>query len=119
MKAKDIVLTALFAAIISAAVSYGYTKLKGDAQHIQKSDAGQENTLVKVENLTKEIEGLKTDLNTLKLSGSKDYTKEMQEIMKKQAQLQSESKQSGTGLKIAIVNIQKVFQGCKKGVNYR
>jgi len=119
MKAKDIVLTALFAAIISAAVSYGYTKFKGDAQHIQKNDAGQENTLVKVENLTKEIEDLKTDLNTLKLSGNKDYTKEMQEIMKKQTQLQSESKQSGAGLKVAIVNIQKVFQGCKKGTTYR
>lgn len=118
MKTKDIVLMVLFSAIVSAAVSYGYTKLKKDTQHIQKSVAEQDNTIVKVEELTKEIEGLKTDLNTLK-TGGKDYTKEMQEIMKKQAQLQSEPKQSGAGLKVAIVDIQKVFQGCKKGISYK
>ncbi len=118
MKTKDIVLIVLFSAVVSAAVSYGYAKLKKDAQPIQKDVAGQENTLVKVEELTKEIEGLKTDLNTLKLGG-KDYTKEIQEIVKKQTQLQSEPKQSGAGLKVAVVSIRKIFEDCKKSTSYR
>jgi Skp family chaperone for outer membrane proteins len=125
MKNRDIVLMALFAAIISAAVSYGYTKLKGDAQHIQKDAAEQENALVKVEKLTKEIEDLKADLNTLK-QGSEDYTKGMREMTEKQAQPQAqeeprpaELKQSGAGLKVAVASIQKIFQKCKRGASYR
>jgi Skp family chaperone for outer membrane proteins len=118
MKTKNIVLIALFAAIVSATVSYGYSKLKRDAQRIQKIADEQENTLAKVEKLTKEIEDLKTELNTFKL-GDKDYAKKMQEIMKKQAQLQFESNQPGAGLKVAVVNIRRVFQECKKGTIYR
>ena len=55
-----------------------------------------------MEKLSKEIEGLKTDLNALK-AGGKGYTKET----------------TGAGLKVAVVSIQKIFQSCKKGVGYR
>jgi Skp family chaperone for outer membrane proteins len=118
MKAKNIVLIALFSAIVSAVVSYGYSRFKSDAQHIQKITAKQENILLELETLTKEVEDLKNDFNAFKLGG-KDYTKEMQEIMKKQTQLQSEPKQSGAGLKVAVISIQKIFQKCKKGASYR
>jgi Skp family chaperone for outer membrane proteins len=118
MKTKNIVLIALFAAIVSATVSYGYSKLKRDAEHIRKIAAEQEDILLKVEKLNKEIEGLKAELNTFEFSG-KDYAKEIQEIAKKQAQLQSEPKQSGAGLKVAVISIRKIFQECKKSVGYR
>jgi Skp family chaperone for outer membrane proteins len=118
MKTKNIVLIALFAAIVSATVSYGYSKLKRDAEHIRKIAAEQEDILLKVEKLNKEMEGLKAELNTFEFSG-KDYAKEIQEIAKKQAQLQSEPKQSGAGLKVAVISIRKIFQECKKSVGYR
>ena len=119
IKTKNIVvLTALACVIVLAMVGYEYSNFKRDAQHIQKIAAEQEDILLKVEKLTKEIEDLKADSNTFKLGG-KDYAKEIQEIAKKQAQLQSEPKQSGAGLKVAVVSIRKIFQGCKRGASYR
>lgn len=121
MKTKNIVLIALFSAIVSAVVSYGYTKLKRDAQHIQKIAAEQENILPELEKLKKGIEVLAADLNTFKLS-DKDYTEEMREMVAKQAQKethQAEMKQSGPGPKVAVVSIREIFQQCKRGVSYR
>jgi Skp family chaperone for outer membrane proteins len=99
-------------------VGYNYSYSKGSDKHTQKAATDMEGVNLRVETLTKEVEDLKNDFNAFKLSG-KDYTKEMQEIMKKQTQLQSEPKQSGTGLKVAVISIQKIFQKCKKGASYR
>jgi Skp family chaperone for outer membrane proteins len=118
MKTNHIVLTALVCVIVLAAIVYKHGDFKGSAEQIGKIAAEQENTLVKVENLTKEIEGLKTDLNTLK-SGGKDYAKEIQEIARKQAQLRLEPGQSGAGLKVAVISIRRIFQESRKGVSYR
>jgi len=104
MKTKNIVLAALVCVIVLVIVGYEHGK---------------------VGELNKEIEGLKADLNTLKL-GDEDYTQEIREMMEKQAQLQAqkethqaEPKQSGTGLKAAVVSIRKIFQGCERGASYR
>jgi Skp family chaperone for outer membrane proteins len=118
MKAKNIVLIVVVCIIVLAVVGYNYSYSKSKDNHAQDVTAGLEDVNLKVEKLTQEVNDLKTDLNTLK-TGGKDYTKEIQEIIKKQAQPQSEPKQSGTGLKVAVVDIQKVFQGCKKGTSYR
>lgn len=71
--------------------------------------------------LNKEIEDLKDDSNAFKLS-DKDYAG----LMEKQSQLQAqeeshpaELKQSGTGLKVAVVSVRKIFQGCKRSAGYR
>jgi Skp family chaperone for outer membrane proteins len=114
MKAKNIVLIALFSAIVSAVVSYGYTKLKIDARHIQEITAKQENILLEMEKLDKKMEDLKANLNTFKLN-DKNYA----ETTEKQTQPQAELKQSGSGLKIAVVSIAKIFQQCKRGASYR
>jgi Skp family chaperone for outer membrane proteins len=125
MKAKNIILTVLVCVIVLAMVGYEHGNFKRDAQHIQKITAEQENIRLKVEELNKELGSLKAELNTFKLS-DKDYTKEMREMMEKQAQLQAqketrqaELKQSGTGLKVAVVSLRKIFQQCKRGVSYR
>jgi Skp family chaperone for outer membrane proteins len=125
MKAKNIVLTALVCVIVLAIVGYEHSNFKRDAQHIQKITAKQENVLLELEKLNKEMEGLKADLNAFKLN-DKDYTKGMRETMEKQAQLQTqeepnpaEPKQSSVGLKAAVVSIRKIFQECKRGVSYR
>jgi Skp family chaperone for outer membrane proteins len=125
MKAKNIVLTALVCVIVLAIVGYEHSNFKRDAQRTQKIAAEQENILLKVEKLNKEVEGLKADLNAFKLN-DKDYTKGMREMMEKQAQLQAqeephpaELKQSGAGLKVAVVSIQKIFQKCKRGASYK
>jgi len=125
MKAKNIVLTVLICVIVLATVGYEHGNFKGNAQHIQKIAAEQENILLKLEELDREIGGLKADLNTFKLS-DKDYVKEIGEMMEKQAQLQAqketqraEAKQSGAGLKAAVVSIRKIFQGCERGASYR
>jgi Skp family chaperone for outer membrane proteins len=125
MKAKNIVLTALVCVIVLAMVGYEHGNFKRNAQHIQKITAEQENIRLKVEELNKELGSLKAELNTFKLS-DEDYTKEMREMMEKQAQLQAqkephpaELKQSGTGPKVAVVSIRKIFQDCKRGVSYR
>jgi Skp family chaperone for outer membrane proteins len=125
MKAKNIVLTALVCVIVLAIVGYEHSNFKRDAQHIQKITAKQENVLLELEKLNKEIEGLKADLSTIKL-GDGDYAKNMREMMEKQAQPQAqeeprpaELKQSGAGLKVAVVSIAKIFQKCKRGTSYR
>jgi Skp family chaperone for outer membrane proteins len=118
MKTKNIVLTAVVCAAALAAAGYVYGNFKKNAQHIQKITAEQENIHLKVEGLNKEIEGLKAELNTVEFS-DKDYAKEIREVMEKQAQPQAEQKQSGSGLKIAVVSIQKIFQECKRSISYR
>lgn len=118
MKIKHIVLATLACVIILAVVGCKRSNPKGDTQPPQEITAKLENTLLKVEKLTREIEDLKAELNTLKL-GEKDYTKEIQEIIKKQAQQQPATKQSGAVPKAAVVSIRKVFQDSKKGIGYR
>jgi Skp family chaperone for outer membrane proteins len=125
MKTKEIVLMVVVCIIVSVMASYGYSKFKSDNQHIQKIAAEQENILRELGKLNKEIEGLKADLNAFKLS-DKDYTKQLLEMMEKQAQLQAqeetqpaELKQSGTRPKVAVVSVRKVFQECKRGALYR
>lgn len=125
MKTKNIVLTALVCVIVLVMVSYEHGNFKRNTQRIQKITAEQESILLKLESLNKEMDVWAADLNTFKL-GDKDYVKEMREIMEKQAQLQvqketerAEPKQSGTGLKVAIVSIRKIFQVCKRGASYR
>ncbi len=125
MKTKNIVLAALVCVIVLAMVGYEHGNFKRNAQHIQKITAEQEDILLELEELNKEIEGLKADLNTFKLS-DKDYIKKIQEMMEKQAKLrvqketpQTEPKQSGTGLKVAVVSIRQIFQKCERGASYR
>lgn len=125
MKAKGVVLTVLVCVVILAMAGYEYNNSRRDTQQIQKIVTDQNDIRLKVEGLNREVEGLKNDFNTFKLGG-KDYTKEIRGIMEKQAQLQAqeeshpaELKQSGAGLKVAIVSIQRVFQNCKKGVSYK
>jgi Skp family chaperone for outer membrane proteins len=123
-KTKNIVLTALVCVIVLAMVGYEHSNFKRDAQHIQKITTKQENILLKLEKLNKEMEGLKA-VSTIKL-GDGDYAKNMREMMEKQAQLQAqeephpaELKQSGAGLKVAVVSIRKIFQECKRSISYR
>jgi Skp family chaperone for outer membrane proteins len=117
MKAKNIVLTALVCVIVLAIVGYEHSNFKRDAQHIQKITAKQENILLELEKLNKEMEGLKAASTTK--PGDGDYAKNMQEMTEKQAQPQAELKQPGSGLKIAVVSIRKIFQECKRSVSYR
>jgi Skp family chaperone for outer membrane proteins len=125
MKNRSIVLTVVVCVIVLAAVGYKYSNLKRSTNHTQRIAAEQENVLLELEKLNKEMEGLKADLNAFKLN-DKDYTKGMREMMEKQAQPQAqeephpaELKQSGAGLKVAVVSIQKIFQKCKRGASYR
>jgi Skp family chaperone for outer membrane proteins len=125
MKTKNIALAALVCVIVLVMIGYEHGNFKKNAQHIQKITAEQKNILLELEKLDKETEGLQSDLNTLKL-GDEDYAQEIREMMEKQARLQAqkethqaEPKQSGPGLKIAIVSIRKVFQQCQRGAIYR
>jgi Skp family chaperone for outer membrane proteins len=128
MKTKDIILIAVVCIIVSVIASYGYSKFKKDNkdnQHVQKIAAEQENILRELGKLNKEIERLKADVNAFKLT-DKDYSKQLLEMMEKQTQLQAqeetqpaELKQTGTGPKVAVVSVRKVFQECKKSVSYR
>jgi Skp family chaperone for outer membrane proteins len=128
MKIKDIILIVVVCIIVSVIASYGFSKFKKDNkdnQHIQKIAAEQENILRELGKLNKEFEGLKADVNACKLI-DKDYTKQLLEMMEKQAQLQAQEetqpakmKQSSIGPKVAVVSIRKVFQVCKRGFSYR
>lgn len=118
MKIKHIVLATLACVMILPVVGCKRSNPKGDTQHPQEISAEMENVILKVEKLTKEMEDLKAEINTLKL-GEKDYTKEIQEIIKKQAQQQPATKQSGTGPKAAVVSIRRIFQESKKGIGYK
>ncbi|MGA1979963.1 MAG: OmpH family outer membrane protein [Sedimentisphaerales bacterium] len=122
MKTKNVVLMVTICIIVLAMVGYEYRR---NAQHIQKITAEQKNILLELGKLNKEIEDLKADSNAFKL-GDKDYAKEMRGLMEKQSQLQAqeeshpvELKQSGTGLKVAVVSVRKIFQGCKRSASYR
>ncbi len=124
MKNRSIVLTVVVCVIVFAAVGYKYSNLKRSTNHTQRIAAEQENILLEVEKLNKEVEGLKANLNAFKLN-DKDYTKGMREMMEKQAQLQAqeepypaELKQSGAGLKVAVISVRKIFLECKRGVSY-
>jgi Skp family chaperone for outer membrane proteins len=114
MKNRSIVLTALVCVIVLAIVGYEHGNFKKDAQHIQEITAEQENVLLAMEKLNKEIEGLKADLNASKLN-DKGHT----EMVEKQTPPQAEPKQPGNGLKIAVVSIAKIFENCKRGASYR
>lgn len=128
MKTREIVQITVVCATILAMAGCERSNLKIDTRHAKKATVKQESVLPEIERLNKEIEGLKADLSDLKLS-EKDYAeevKEMREMMEKQAQLQAqretrpaEPKQSGTGPKVAVVSIQKIFQECKKSISYR
>ncbi len=127
MKEKNIVLAAVICVIALVIVGYEHNNIKRGDKHIQEVATEQRNILLKVEELTEEIEGLKTDLNTFKLS-DKDYTREIQEIMQKQAELrsvkddvkqQSVPRHTSEGPRIAVISIRKIFQECKRGASYR
>ncbi|MDD5063561.1 MAG: OmpH family outer membrane protein [Phycisphaerae bacterium] len=124
MKNKTIVLTALICVVVLAIVVYKHSISQMDAQQIQEITAKQESVLLDLEKLNKEMESLKA-VSTLK-PGDEDYAKNMREMAEKLAELQTkeepppaEVKQSGEGLKIAVVSIRKIFQDCKKSVGYR
>lgn len=126
MKNKTKVLTALvFIALLAIAV-YEYNIFQKDAQHIQQITAKQESVLLEMEKLSKEMESLRA-LSALK-SGDEEYAKNMRELAEKLAELQTkeksrpapvEVKQSGDGLKVAVVSIRKIFQACKRSISYR
>ncbi len=125
MKVKNIVLIALVCVIVLAMAGYEYDTYKKGARYRQKITTEQENILLKLGGLNKKIEGLAADLNTFRL-GDKDYVKEMREMMEKQARLQvqketrrAELKQSGPGLKAAVVSIRRIFQQCQRSASYR
>ncbi len=120
MKNRSVVLISLICVVVLAMVVYEHSSFKRDAQHIQKITAKQENILLELEKLSKEMEGLKAGT-----AGDGNYTKNMQEMTEKQAQPQTqeeprppEPKQSSAGLKIAVVSIRKIFQDCKRSVSY-
>jgi Skp family chaperone for outer membrane proteins len=124
MNNKTIVITALVFVVVLAIIIHNRSSPQSDAKHIQEITAKQENILLEMEKLNKEIEGLKAG-STVK-PGDGDYAKSTQEITEKQAQLQAkeeprpaEPKQSGAGPKIAVVSIRKIFQDCKRSVSYR
>ncbi len=124
MKNKSIVLTALVLIAVLAIVVYEHNSFQKDAKHIQEITAKQENVLLEIGKLNKEMESLRA-LSALK-SGDEDYAKNMRELAEKLAALQAkeesrpaEVKQSGAGLKIGVVSIRKIFQDCKRSVGYR
>lgn len=102
MKTKNVVLMVAICIIVLAMVGYNYSYSKSKDSQKQDSAAGLEDVNIKVEQLSKEMDGLKADLNALK-SGGKSFTKET----------------TGTGLKVAVVSISKIFQNCKRGAAYK
>lgn len=124
MKNRSVVLISLICVVVLAIVVYEHSGPQSDAKHIQEITAKQENILLELQKLNKEMNVLKAD--TAKLGDDGDYAKNTQEMAEKQAQLQAkeeprpaEPKQSGAGLKIAIVSIRKIFQECKRGASYK
>jgi Skp family chaperone for outer membrane proteins len=118
MKVKHIVTAVLACVIFSAFVGCKRGNPQADTQHSQEVAAKLETVLLKVEKLTKEIEELKSELNTVKLGG-KDYSKEIQEMVRKQVQQMPAAAQAGAGQKAAVVSIRRIFQESKKGAGYR
>jgi DNA repair exonuclease SbcCD ATPase subunit len=118
MKVKHIVTAALVCIIISASAGCKRSGPKGDPQNPKEVTAEMENVTLKVDKLTKETEELKKELDAVKLGG-KDYSKETQEMVRKQIQQMPSAVQSGTGPKAGVVSIRRVFQESKKGASYR
>jgi Skp family chaperone for outer membrane proteins len=109
MKDKSIVLAVLVSVIALAVVGYEHISLKKNTQNIQKITVEQENILLELGKLNAGMGGLKADSNASKLD-VKNYTRKMMEPAGKQA---------GEEPKIAVVSVRKIFQGCRRSVNYR
>jgi Skp family chaperone for outer membrane proteins len=104
MKTKNVVLmvTICIIVIVMVGYNYSYSKSKDSQKQDAAATAGLDDINLKVEQLSKEVEGIKTDLNALKSSG-KSVSKET----------------TGPGLKVAVVSISKIFQNCKRGARYK
>jgi Skp family chaperone for outer membrane proteins len=118
MKVKYIVTAALACIIVSVLVGCERGGPKGDPQNPQEITAELESVSLKVDKLTKEMEELKKELDAVKLGG-KDYSKDIQEMVRKQVQQMPAAVQSGAGPKAAVVSIRRIFQESKKGAIYR
>ncbi len=103
MKTKNVVLMVTICMIVLAMVGYNYSYSKSKDSQKQDAAAGLDDINLKVEQLSKEMDGLKADLNALK-TGGKSFTKETT---------------GGAGPKVAVISISKIFQNCKRGVNYK
>ena len=102
MKTKHIVLAGLACVIVFVLISYTLGGSKGDTQDIKKLAA-------EMDGLKKEIEILKTDLDTFKLENNSTVNN-MQG---------SAGKQAMGGLKVATLSVRRIFQECKRGAGYR
>jgi len=102
MKTKHIVLAGLACVIVFVLISYTLGGSKGDTQDVQK-------LAMEMEGLKKDIEVLRTDLDTLKL-GDEASVEKVQGAA---------AKQTMGGLKIAIVSVRRIFQECERGAGYR
>ena len=102
MKTKHIVLACLACAIVSVLIGYTLGNSKEDAQGVEKGSAG-------LRELEKEIDGLKTELDTVKLS-SKGSVQKAQPAARESA---------GPGLNVAVLSVRKVFQECRRSASYR
>ncbi|MBN1391411.1 MAG: OmpH family outer membrane protein [Sedimentisphaerales bacterium] len=118
MKTKNIILAALACVIILTAIGCKRSSPQADTQHSQEVAAKLETVLLKMEKLNKEMEELKSELNTVKLGG-KDYSKEIQEMVRKQVQQMPSAKQTGGGPRVAVISIRRIFQESRKGASYR
>jgi uncharacterized protein YlxW (UPF0749 family) len=106
MKVKHIVTVTLVCIIISILVGCDRSNPQGDNQNSQEISAEMEKTLLKLEKLTEEVDDLKAELKTVKLT-DKDYSKEIQEMVRKQVQQMPAAEHSGAGLKVAVVSIRR------------
>lgn len=102
MKTKHVVLAGFGCVIASVLISYTLGGSKGGTGDVQKVTA-------ELKELKKDFEGLKTDLNMLKL-GKKDSVRKIQGAT---------GEQGGSGLNVATISIRKIFQECKRGDTYR
>jgi len=102
MKTKHIVLAGLTCVIVSMLIGYTLGDSKEDTQGVEKGSAG-------LRELEKKIEGLKTELNTVKLS-SKGPVQKVQDTAQGPV---------GPGLKVAVLSVRKVFQECRRSADYR
>lgn len=135
MKARDIVLIGLICVVVVAAVGYEHSNRKENAQYRQKVAAEQENIGLKLQKLSSQMEGLKVDLNSLKLS-NEDNLKKMGQIIEQQARLQAKKEKTEDRSQISsiehralsienpvsnvgVVSIRKIFADCKRNAKYR
>jgi len=143
MKAKDIILIGLICVVALVMVGYEHSDRKKTAQYRQEIAAKQDSVSLELEKLNKreklnkpekfdkleklnsEIESLKAELNSLKLS-NKDNLKKIEAITKRQTppgtqkEIRSTNpKQTGTNPKLAVVNIRYLFENCRKSADYQ